>query len=165
VKRAAYVAGATERSTEPKLRISSRRFPTPVSRFAGAARREELGTTDPLLPEGATMQGSAAEPEAADYYALLNLEPNATPEQIKRSYRKLALRFHPDKNPSAGEMFQKISTAHATLADPQRRQVYDRFGEQGVQMMEQAAAYGVPAWMLNPVAQSGLLGIAAAQFE
>ena len=91
------------------------------------------------------------------YYALLSVEPHATPDEIRKAYRKLALRFHPDKNPDAGETFQKISTAYATLSDPQRRQVYDRFGEQGVQIMEQAAAYGVPPWLLNPAAQSGLL--------
>ena len=91
------------------------------------------------------------------YYSLLSVEPHATPDEIRKAYRKLALRFHPDKNPDAGETFQKISTAYATLSDPQRRQVYDRFGEQGVQIMEQAAAYGVPPWLLNPAAQSGLL--------
>lgn len=118
-----------------------------------------MDATEPLLPDGAgaKMQGSESDAEADNFYALLNLEPTATPEQIKRSYRKLALRFHPDKNPSTGEMFQKISTAYATLSNPQRRQVYDRFGEQGVQMMEQAEAHGVPAWLLNPVAQSSLL--------
>lgn len=118
-----------------------------------------VAATEPLLPDGAgaTMQGSDSEVEADNFYSLLNLEPSATPEQIKRSYRKLALRFHPDKNPDSGEMFQKISTAYATLSNPQRRQVYDRFGEQGVQIMEQAEAHGVPAWILNPVAQSGLL--------
>mmetsp|Transcript_26478 Transcript_26478/g.57149 ORF Transcript_26478/g.57149 Transcript_26478/m.57149 type:complete len:511 (-) Transcript_26478:198-1730(-) len=91
------------------------------------------------------------------FYQVLGITPDATPDDIKRAYRKLALRYHPDKNPDAGELFQKISAANATLSDPHKRQVYDRFGEQGVQMVESMAAHGVPQWLLTPAAQGGIL--------
>eukprot|EP00967_Tisochrysis_lutea_P041308 scaffold49647_cov36-Tisochrysis_lutea.AAC.3 len=97
------------------------------------------------------------EPPAEAFYTLLGLSPSASPEQIKRAYRRLALKLHPDKNSGSSDAFQRLNTAYSTLSDPRKRKLYDRFGEQGVTMMEQAQAYGVPGWMLEPLAQSGLL--------
>lgn len=68
---------------------------------------------------------------AEDYYKVLGVEKNATPEAIKKTYRKLALKFHPDKNPGnkeAGEKFKKISEAYAVLSNPEKRKQYDNFG-------------------------------------
>ncbi len=68
---------------------------------------------------------------AEDYYKVLGVDKNATPEAIKKAYRKLALKFHPDKNPGnkeAGEKFKKISEAYAVLSNPEKRQQYDNFG-------------------------------------
>lgn len=68
----------------------------------------------------------------ADYYELLGVSRNASSEEIKRAYRSLALKYHPDRNkePGAQERFAQINTAYAALSDPERRAHYDRFGEE-----------------------------------
>jgi len=66
-----------------------------------------------------------------DYYAILGVDRKASTEEIKRAYRKLALRYHPDKNPGnkeAEEKFKQINEAYAVLSDPERRANYDRYG-------------------------------------
>jgi len=67
-----------------------------------------------------------------DYYQALGLERNASTEDIKKAYRRLALKYHPDRNPSdkknAEEKFKKISEAYAVLSDPEKRKQYDSFG-------------------------------------
>lgn len=70
-----------------------------------------------------------------DYYEVLGVERQATDQQIKSAYRKLALKFHPDRNPGnkeAEEHFKEAAEAYAVLADPQKRGLYDRFGHAGV---------------------------------
>jgi len=66
-----------------------------------------------------------------DYYNILGVEKNATIDDIKKSYRKLAMQYHPDKNPNdkeAEEKFKNLSEAYSVLSDPQKRQNYDKFG-------------------------------------
>ena len=66
-----------------------------------------------------------------DYYTLLDVERSATEDEIKRAYRKLAMRYHPDRNPGdpgAEERFKQISEAYAVLSDGEKRRSYDRFG-------------------------------------
>lgn len=66
-----------------------------------------------------------------DYYEVLGVDRNATDEDLKKAYRRLALRYHPDKNPddkAAEEHFKELNEAYQILADPGRRAQYDRFG-------------------------------------
>ncbi len=68
---------------------------------------------------------------AEDYYKILGLEKTASSDEIKKAYRKLALKYHPDKNPDnkeAEEQFKKISEAYAVLSDAEKRKQYDSFG-------------------------------------
>jgi curved DNA-binding protein len=68
---------------------------------------------------------------AEDYYNVLGVDKKASADEIKKAYRKLALKWHPDKNPnnkSAEEKFKKISEAYAVLSDTEKRQQYDQFG-------------------------------------
>ncbi len=72
----------------------------------------------------------------ADYYKVLGVSKSAPGDEIKKAYRKLALKFHPDKNKgdkSAEEKFKQISEAYAVLSDPEKRKQYDRFGASGFQ--------------------------------
>ncbi|KAI8821080.1 uncharacterized protein EV422DRAFT_51729 [Fimicolochytrium jonesii] len=66
------------------------------------------------------------------YYDLLECSPDASEADLKKAYRKLALKFHPDKNPDAGDKFKDISHAYEILSDEHKRKVYDRYGEEGL---------------------------------
>ena len=70
-----------------------------------------------------------------DYYEVLGVDRQATEQQIKSAYRKLALKHHPDRNPgdaAAEEQFKEAAEAYAILADAEKRGLYDRFGHAGV---------------------------------
>ena len=69
-----------------------------------------------------------------DYYEVVGVSKNASINEIKSQYRKLALKFHPDRNksPEAGEHFKEISEAYAVLSDPKKRSLYDQHGHAGV---------------------------------
>ena len=70
-----------------------------------------------------------------DYYEVLGVPKNAEQAAIKQAYRKIALKFHPDKNPGnkeAEDSFKEAAEAYEVLSDPQKRSAYDRFGHAGV---------------------------------
>ena len=69
-----------------------------------------------------------------DYYKVLGVTKGASDDQIKKSYRKLAMKYHPDKNsaPGAEEKFKEIGEAYDVLSDPKKKQIYDQYGEDGL---------------------------------
>ncbi|KAL5971871.1 hypothetical protein TSMEX_000396, partial [Taenia solium] len=74
--------------------------------------------------------------EEVDYYAVLKVDRGADDESIKRAYRRLALKWHPDKNPDNKEraemQFKLVSEAYEVLSDPRKREIYDRYGKEGL---------------------------------
>lgn len=86
-----------------------------------------------------------------DYYDLLSVPRGASDSQIKRSYRKLALQYHPDKaqgstaeKEKAAKKFAEISNAYEALVDPEKRQIYDRHGEEGLKQHDAQGSGGGP---------------------
>src|SRR5690606_33822711 len=72
--------------------------------------------------------------QKADYYEVLGVSRDATQDEIKRAFRRLAMEYHPDRNPDPGaeEKFKEINEAYEVLSDQERRQTYDRFGHAGL---------------------------------
>ncbi len=74
--------------------------------------------------------------ESMDYYAILEIRRDASGAEIKKAYRKLAVRYHPDKNPGdteAEEKFKAINEAYEVLSNDEKRQIYDRYGKEGLE--------------------------------
>ncbi|KAJ1385917.1 DnaJ domain containing protein [Sesbania bispinosa] len=71
-----------------------------------------------------------------DYYKVLQVDRGASDDDLKKAYRKLAMKWHPDKNPNnkkeSEAKFKQISEAYDVLSDPQKRAVYDQYGEEGL---------------------------------
>jgi len=73
--------------------------------------------------------------EKRDYYEVLGLQKGASDDEIKKAFRKMALKYHPDKNPgdkAAEEKFKEANEAYEVLSDPDKKSKYDRFGFAGV---------------------------------
>lgn len=71
-----------------------------------------------------------------DYYKILGIARGASDEDIKKAYRKLALKYHPDKNKEAGaeEKFKEVAEAYEILSDPKKKEIFDKYGEEGLKM-------------------------------
>lgn len=70
-----------------------------------------------------------------DFYKILELSRDANEKQVKKAFRALSLKYHPDKNPgnqNAHDMFLKVNKAYETLSDPEKRKIYDVYGEEGL---------------------------------
>lgn len=91
------------------------------------------------------------------FYELLGVKKDASPEEIKKAWRKTALKLHPDKNqndPEAENRFKLAKEAYEILSDPQKRHIYDTSGEEGLKLQE-AYAQMDPSMVLAAFAQSG----------
>src|ERR1051326_8906061 len=83
--------------------------------------------------------------EFRDYYKILGVDKNASADAIKKAYRKLAVKYHPDKNPNdkaAEEKFKEINEAHEVLGDPEKRKKYDELGENWKYYQKSGGAQG-----------------------
>ena len=84
-----------------------------------------------------------------DYYEVLEVSQTATDQEIKSAYRRLAVKYHPDKNPndaSAEEKFKEAAEAYSVLQDGEQRRRYDRFGHAGVSSSAGAGNWGAPGF-------------------
>lgn len=84
-----------------------------------------------------------------DYYEVLSVSRTATDQELKSAYRRLAVKYHPDKNPddaTAEEKFKEAAEAYSVLSDPEQRRRYDRFGHAGVSSSAGAGNWGAPGF-------------------
>src|SRR4029079_3355181 len=82
-----------------------------------------------------------------DYYEVLGIKRDAKPEEIKKAYRRLARKYHPDVNPgdkASEERFKLTTEAHDVLSDPKKRKVYDQFGQYSDNLADAAARGATP---------------------
>src|SRR6187455_2807783 len=97
--------------------------------------------------------------EYKDYYKVLGVDKKATQDEIKKAFRKLALKYHPDKNPDnkkeAEEKFKLINEANEVLGDPEKRKKYDELGENWNRFQQGQGQQGGHDWSAFNRAQGG----------
>lgn len=96
-----------------------------------------------------------------NYYEMLELTVSASEHEIKKAYRRLALKWHPDKNPDnqkeAEKRFKEISEAYEVLSDKKKREIYDRYGKEGLNRANSAGSSSRPSYdfSFDPFSQFG----------
>jgi len=89
-----------------------------------------------------------------DYYEILGVSRDASPEEIKKAYRQLAIKYHPDRNPDnpkeAERKFKEISEAYKILSDPEKRKIYDQYGHAGLEAEGVGAGAGFSGFDFDP---------------
>lgn len=114
--------------------------------------------------------GSAKRPRCSsttdmgkDFYKVLGISRTANDDEIKKAYRKLALKYHPDKNktPGAEDRFKEVAEAYEVLSDKSKRELYDQYGEEGLQ----PGAGGMPGGGGGAGGPGGAFGMNGAQFQ
>jgi len=98
---------------------------------------------------------------STEYYDILGLQKNASEQEIKKAYRKMAMKHHPDKNPdnpAAEEKFKELSEAYEVLSDSDKKQVYDKFGKEALQGNGGGGPQVNPFDIFNNIFGSGGMG-------
>ena len=124
----------------PDTRLTEFTLVTSSYEAGGAAGRDRRDGADPDALRQDHRAGGAHQPHGgrtagvSEFYALLGVTREATEAEIKKAYRKLAMEYHPDRNPApeAEARFKEITEAYEVLRDPQKRSTYDRYGKAGV---------------------------------
>ncbi|XP_017785196.1 PREDICTED: dnaJ homolog subfamily C member 5 isoform X2 [Nicrophorus vespilloides] len=96
-------------------------------------------------------RGRKLSTQGESLYEILALPKTATAEEIKKTYRRLALKFHPDKNPNnpeAADKFKEVNRAHSILSDATKRNIYDNYGSLGLYIAEQFGEENVNAYFV-----------------
>jgi len=104
-----------------------------------------------------------------NYYEILGIRRTASNEEIKRAYKQMALKYHPDKNdhPQAAETFQEVAAAFEILSDKEKREIYDNYGEEGLKYGSEQQNYAQASSDMLPfmVAVGGTVLFAFAAFK
>src|SRR5205085_5722951 len=127
-------ASPLPRTTRNPARLRSR--PQVLhSPFLSFAIQTSSGSKSVLPRQRPSASQSLEMPTTRDYYEILSVERTADGEEIKRAYRRLAMKYHPDRNPGDAEAearFKECAEAYEVLSDSNRRQRYDQFGHEGL---------------------------------
>uniref|UniRef100_H2Z0S4 J domain-containing protein n=1 Tax=Ciona savignyi TaxID=51511 RepID=H2Z0S4_CIOSA len=113
--------------------------------------------SNPQPKEGAGVQRKLSR-KGESLYQVLELEKGATQEEIKKKYRRLALKYHPDKNhdPAATEKFKEINNANKILQDEKKKEIYDEYGSLGLYIADQIGEDNLRAYFAfqSPIAKA-----------
>src|SRR3989442_1851369 len=122
--------------SRPAGRSSCSRAHAPWSSRTTRRSSPRCARSPPARSGSSTAADARAMAKERDLYAILGVERSASADQIRKAYRRLARKHHPDLNPGdkqAEERFKEISVAHDVLTDPSKRKLYDEFGLEGLQ--------------------------------